>query len=243
MDVITSINKTLDKNNFTLEIEQIIDTLSESIYKYLFTLTLDAYKIKYAYILNICKKRNKLDFFEKYLIKEVFIYLNKLNKELEIQVEAMVMVSILTISSADFKEYISDLINRYNIENSVLSFIIYDDVKTNLNKQSILKLKNIGIKLYTYSINDLLEFDLDGVFYKYQDNLEKVSDFKKILDNKNIDFILDDIDTKTKLKNAKDNAFYKVKGSIFKNISASSLIDKFSEEISGKNNEGEVKNE
>ncbi len=210
-NLITTISEALDKNLLSLLYHQVVDLKKGNVYGYFIKLSLDNYEVDHETMYEVIERKGLRKEMDKYLLSKSFKELKMLKDELGGCF--LMFLPVLNISVDDqFISFIKKQISFFKINPKFITFI-FDKVNT----KYVDILKSLGFMIATKNIFDIYYPNIDFLFYDYHNStFESISDINQITKNRNIELILENINTKEEILMSKNASYNLVYGKYYK---------------------------
>lgn len=214
-NLVTTISEAIDKNKLGINYQQLINLNNMSFYAYYVKLTLDNYEVDYNKLIEVAKRKNLVKQIDRYLINNAIVDLKILYDKYKGFFNVILPIHKDFIDEGLINS-IKKQINLYKI-NPLFMTILLDDF--NNISDLVLKIKEIGIKVATKSVYDLLTGIPNMIFYDYHNKLSgSEQDIIKLAEKYNCTIIFDEINEKEDIIYAKEKKLELIYGNYYKRL-------------------------
>ncbi len=233
--VIDQLNLAIEQKSLGLIFNQITDIKKNRVWQYESELVLHNLAVDSKYLIAIAKKRNRLVDLERYHIQKICEFLVTLEKETERLIKLTIPISKETFLDPTFNAYILGIFKQYGIPYEFIRIKFDMDIRANHYAPQIQELIDLGIGIDTTSLDMALNYpfhalhlDMKKESIKYHQYLTKV---KELLESFQMAVIVRGIKTKDQKDAIEKIGIQYIEGSIYKQLTATSLLEKIKETI------------
>jgi GGDEF domain-containing protein len=219
-----------ENNQFDIRLHQIIDQEANKVLMYESEAFMPHLAVEAKDIIKIAKKRHHIKIFDMHHIERVLNALKLLYQSSKRYVKMMIPVDKETFLDGDFVTTLSTWMKTYQIPKEVLYFNIHADLKANIHVQVFADLKALGIGLHTSSLKTSIYYEVEGLHFDVKTPSDKVTSYLEHIHHwanaSQMTFILRNVQTKELKHWLYEHHLMFIEGTIYKQITVETLIQK-----------------
>lgn len=233
--VINHLNVAIEEKALGLIFNQITDVKKNRVWQYESELALLNLSIDNKYLLQIARKRNRLNDLERYHIRSVCEFLVHLEKQTERLIKLTIPISKETFLDPTFNPFVLGLFKEYGIPYEFVRIKCDMDLRTNQYSTQIQELIDHGISLDTTSVDMALLYPFHALHLDYRKESVKwngyLTHLKTFLDGFNMALVIRGVKTKEQKEALERIGIQYMEGPLYKELPAPILIQKIKETL------------